>query len=465
LVRIGILWVRGAIPLYEGFGSLPTHLARSARDIESLDALIIPPGNIVESLGAAPELRRAVERFIEGGGIVLGICSGLQLLSKRVDTGLRIVEGLGVLDLEFSRLIALDWARVRVVGSSWVTKYVVGRELLGVHIHTYGPSRWGESPILVSSLPKHNYFAGPISIASGFARDNVVGWMPHLLLDLYEELRDAVLEELGVSNPGKVFELNRELRKKILHYLGVEPRSDRAEGCRKLLTVVSGESGEGKTFITTGIVAYLARRGFRVCVAKLGGDIRDLHPAMYVAGIGLEPWMGIAIRGRRLVFGWCGWREAIREALKRCDILVVEGVMGLLTSSSSICGCSEPCSTLEFVRCSRSPTVLVVSCSRGGIEDAVERARLYIEHLREAGSRILAVVLNEFYGDDRDRELAGKRLEHVPRVLFVPPMRMGAARVPEIDLDIHEFAENALRAAEEHLDVESLLQLAPCYSA
>ena len=135
MVKIGILNVRGGMPYYE---ELPFNVHVDGPGIiRELDALIIPPGTLVESgvLERYGWLRNEVWEFAERGGVVVGICSGLQLLSKRVNLNVRglpgYVEGLGILSISFEPLIVTGPVRVRVTNESWITRGLVNAELSG----------------------------------------------------------------------------------------------------------------------------------------------------------------------------------------------------------------------------------------------------------------------------------------------------------------------------------------------
>ena len=76
-----------------------------------------------------------------------------------------------------------------------------------------------------------------------------------------------------------------------------------------------------------GIAGALKRRGFKVGVIKVGGDIRDTVPALYLIKEPIKPYSSIKI-------GESGWKplgEAIREASKNYDFLLVEGAMSAFT--------------------------------------------------------------------------------------------------------------------------------------
>ena len=82
MAKIGILNVRGAMPHYE---QLPFNVyVDKPGIIKDLDALILPPGTLVESqaLTRYDWIKREVWEFAENGGVVIGVCSGAQLPSR-----------------------------------------------------------------------------------------------------------------------------------------------------------------------------------------------------------------------------------------------------------------------------------------------------------------------------------------------------------------------------------------------
>jgi cobyric acid synthase len=124
--RVGLVYVQGALPCFETFGNLPTDLIREDGLIEGqpasdvLDMIIIPGGSLVESQSIRGHLEREILRMAEKGKLVLGICSGFQILSKGTDIG-RLSptpirrEGLGLLDVEFNPLICTDQVKATIV--------------------------------------------------------------------------------------------------------------------------------------------------------------------------------------------------------------------------------------------------------------------------------------------------------------------------------------------------------------
>src|SRR5262245_37216676 len=90
----------------------------------------------------------------------------------------------------------------------------------------------------------------------------------------------------------------------------------------RALIVAAPRSGSGKTTMTLGLLAALKRRGVPVRAAKAGPDYIDpaFHAAAIgIAGINLDSWaMSPALID-----------TLMREAAQSCELLIIEGAMGL----------------------------------------------------------------------------------------------------------------------------------------
>ena len=64
--------------------------------------------------------------------------------------------------------------------------------------------------------------------------------------------------------------------------------------------MASTGSDSGKTFITTGIVGILKKQGYKVGVLKVGPDIRDIVPSLYLNKEKMEKFSSIKIGGSRM---------------------------------------------------------------------------------------------------------------------------------------------------------------------
>ena len=88
------------------------------------------------------------------------------------------------------------------------------------------------------------------------------------------------------------------------------------------LIIAAPRSGAGKTTVTLGLLAALKRRGIAVRAAKAGPDYID--PAFHAAatgarGFNLDTWAMPAP-----LLDWL-----LAETARQCELLVIEGVMGL----------------------------------------------------------------------------------------------------------------------------------------
>ena len=118
------------------------------------------------------------------------------------------------------------------------------------------------------------------------------------------------------------------------------------------IVVAGTHSGVGKTTVATGLMAAFAARGSRVGAAKVGPDFID--PGYHAVAAG---------RPSRNLDIWMSGADAIPPLAARagdgCDILVVEGVMGLFDGA----GDGTPSSTADVADLLGAPVLLVVDAS------------------------------------------------------------------------------------------------------
>lgn len=226
--------------------------------------------------------------------------------------------------------------------------------------------------------------------------------------------------------------------------------------------VAGTHSGVGKTTVATGLMAAFVRAGRSVAPAKVGPDFID--PGYHRLATGRP--------GQNLDTFLCG-PEAVRGLAARaaagCDVLVVEGVMGLFDGV----GATEVASTAEVARLLEAPVVLVVDgAAMAGSVAALVRG--YDDGLRRhGGTGVAAVVLNRVGSDNHEsilREaLAGDdrpggppvfgvlrrddRLRWRDRHLGLVPV---VERPAEVAASLDRLAEVATRA----LDLAALERLA-----
>ena len=479
--RIGLVYLPGALPCFEDFGNLPTDLVCSDGLVdgkpasEVLDMLIIPGGSLVESQSVNDTVTREIIKMAQGGKFVLGICSGFQVLAKETDVGrLSTIpitrEGLGLLDAEFKPLICTDRVTATVVDKSFITQEV-GKEVSGFHCHTYGKILLHKDakPIIITHAKRVNYKKDPQDLISGVAnkQGNVVGIFIHGLLDQNPTILQSITKSLNINQVelNQIRQANAKLLEQIKGEIGVatnirqQPTVKQKEP--RLLMVTATGSGSGKTFIVAGIAGALKKRGIKVGVIKVGGDIRDAVPALYLIKEPMKPYSSIKIGES----GWKPLREAVEEASQNHDFLLVEGAMsaftGLLNDKFE-----RPMSTAEVAAALSASTVLVVGCDKEGIEGALINTLNYVNVLKSLGVNTTGVILNKLrvsYITDEIRQTMKKAFQHAGIELLgmVPRLDLeGRGMIPEIEIRYEDFGAQAIDSAERYIDLDLLVKVA-----
>lgn len=156
--------------------------------------------------------------------------------------------------------------------------------------------------------------------------------------------------------------------------------------------VIAGTgSGVGKTTVATGIMAALARCGLRVGGAKVGPDFID--PGYHAAAIG---------RPSRNLDLWMSGADVVASIAARaaagCDVLVIEGVMGLFDGAAD----TTASSTADVAALLDAPVVLVVDAAAMGqsVAALVQGFATF-----EARVRIAGVVLNRVGSESHEAML------------------------------------------------------------
>lgn len=481
--RIGLAYLPGSLPCFEGFGGLPTDIVKGDGVVDGspasdvLDMMIIPGGSLVESQSACGGILGEISKMAELGKPVLGVCSGFQILAKETDVGrlssIPITRGgIGLLDAKFKPLICTDRVKATVTGKSFITEGVSG-ELSGFHCHTYGRVELGDDArrVLVSHVHRVNYRKDPQDLVSGVANEggNVVGVLVHALLDRNPAIVDSIARSLRMGEDGLegVRRANSSLMRRIRREIGVStdvyapetPAASRGRAAMVLVTAIA--SGSGKTVVVAGLAGALKKRGLRVGVMKVGGDIRDAVPALYLIK---EPVMDFT----SLRIGESGWSPpaaAVVEGGKTYDFLIIEGAMSVLTGVFNDC-VQRPSSTAEVAAALGAPTVLVVGCDKEGIEGALLNALAYAKALKAAGLRVEGVIMNKV----SPTYLAGGVRYEVERSLMNSGVRLlgmipranleGRGAIPEVEIRYEEFCAKALELVEQSIDLDSLVGIA-----
>ena len=376
--RIGLVYLPGALPCFEEFGNLPTDLVRKDALIkgkpasEILDMIIIPGGSLVESQSINETIVREIRKMADTGKFVLGICSGFQILAKETDIGRLsstpiMREGLGLLDAEFKPLICTDRVKATIVGKSFLTNQI-GGEVSGFHCHTYGEIVLGKEakPILVSHVQRVNYRNNPQDLVSGIANKegNVVGVSVHALLEQNPLIIEGLAKSLDINAQElqEIRAVNSKLLRDIKSEVGISTnlrsQGDRIQKAKAsgILLITATGSGSGKTFVVTGVAGALKKRGVNLGLMKIGGDIRDSVPALYLIKEPIKSYSSIRV-GKS---GWKPFSEAVEEAEQNYDLILIEGAMSAFTGFLND-NVQRPSSTAEVAVGLGAPTIVAVS--------------------------------------------------------------------------------------------------------
>jgi len=218
----------------------------------------------------------------------------------------------------------------------------------------------------------------------------------------------------------------------------------------KAWVVAGTASGVGKTTLALAIIAGLRSRGLTVQPFKCGPDFIDG-----------EHLARVAKRAARNLDTWMLDAEANREIFCRassgCDVVIVEGMMGLF---DGVTGGSDEGSTAEIAKLLDLPVVLVLDAgnSARSIAAVVRGFETFDPRLRFAG-----IVLNRVAGEAHFRMLdSAIRQASVVPVLGWLPMEADLA-IAERHLGLHTAAEgtganlSTLTRLGNRLDLDPLL--------
>lgn len=408
---------------------------------------------------------------------VLGVCSGFQVISKATDVGRLsstpiIHEGLGLLDAEFKPLVCTDRVSATIVGKSFMTD-AIGENVTGFHCHTYGEiiPKDSSRPILVSHVKRVNYRSSLQDLVSGFTNKegNVVGILTHALLDENPVIIQSIVKSLDISDKGldEIREVNSGLTEKIHGEIGIstqvqsKSQSLKREMAPVLLFTTATGSGSGKTFIVSGIAGALKKRGIKVGLIKVGGDIRDIVPALYLVKEPMNRYSSIKVANS----GWVSSSESVEFASKIYDFLLIEGAMGPFTGFLNE-EVERPSSTAEIAAVLGVPTIVVVACDKTGIEGAVVAGLNYVNIMKVLGINVKGIVLNKvcssYLTSDVKQSITSafsnvgvKLLGILPRIQLE-----GRGAIPEIEIKYEDFGAKAIETVESNLDLDSLIEVA-----
>lgn len=476
-----MVYLPGALPCFENFGNLPTHIVQQDGLIgnksasEVLDMIIVPGGSLVESGTIKGKIEKEILKMADSGKFVLGICSGFQILSNGTDIGRLsttpiVRKGLGLIDAELTPLICTDQVKATITDTSYLTN-ALGKQVRGFHCHTYGNIVFHKNAkqILISHTKRVDYFKSKDQLVSGVSnqKGNVVGVFLHALLDYNPLIIEGICKSLKIDSEelSQIKTANAKLQQKMRSELGIatnihiDNKIIKGKMSRSLMITALG-SESGKTLIVTGLAGALKKKGVNVGVVKVGGDIRDAVPALYLIKEPMREYSSIII-------GKSGWKlpfDALKEASEDYEFVIVEGAMSAFTGLLNK-DIKKPSSTAEVAALLGLPTVIIASANKEGVEGALVSTLNYVKILKKLGIKTVGVILNKVhtsYLTDELKQLLKRSYENagVELLGIVPYINLeGRGAIPEVEIKYEEFCAKAVETAESTIDLQAILEL------
>ena len=477
MTKIGLAYIKGSVPGFEEFGKLPTDIVKENglvngnKASDELDALIIPGGTLIESNDINMDLNKEILKMAKMGKPIIGICAGFQLLSNQIDIGRKsevpiVKDGLGLIDVEFSPLITSDRVKAKVFDNSFLTKNQ-NEDVDGFHTHTYGKVTGDAKPLFYSKVQRMNYGdtneAGEYNIFSGACNDdgNVIGTMIHNILDENPILVENLLNQIDATNVEEIYNENKKVKKYIQSEVGISSNikipQKKINSRPKFLMIGSNGSDSGKTFILTGLAGALRKRGYKVALLKVGPDVRDIIPGLYLTKDYMNEFSSIKIGP----LGWCDIESTIAKLNSSdYDIVLIEGVMSVFTG---LLNEKVPFSAAEIAMSSNIPMLLISGVNKGGIESAAVDLAAHANMLNRFGIDVKGILLNKVYNENIFDNVVPyiRNNTKVDEILSVGKLKLETRGfTPEIEIRYDLSTKAALDLVEESIDIEKIADMA-----
>ncbi|NSW91482.1 MAG: cobyrinate a,c-diamide synthase [Firmicutes bacterium] len=225
---------------------------------------------------------------------------------------------------------------------------------------------------------------------------------------------------------------------------------------RPRIIIAGTNSGCGKTTVSAGLMAALIKKGIRVQPFKVGPDYLDPILHTFVTGRysrNLDSWL---LDEKTLMYLFC-------KNSTRCDISVIEGVMGFYDGFDG--SCIEG-STAHVSRILKSPVILVVN-ARGMSLSVAAMVKGFMDF--KGGADVRGVILNKIsshalflYLKDIIEENTGVRvLGYIPQSedYVLPERHLGLVPGGEVP-DLKDKIERLTEVVSKTIDLELLMRIA-----
>lgn len=217
--------------------------------------------------------------------------------------------------------------------------------------------------------------------------------------------------------------------------------------CRAVIVSAPG-SNQGKTTIVAALAYDLTRIGLKVSVFKVGPDFIDPGIHEYASGrpvYNLDLWMMGEDEVRRL----------LHEAALDCDVILIEGVMGLFDSSPS---------TADLAKLTGIPVLMVIDASSMA-QTFAALAEGLVRH--DPDVRIEGVVANMVGSSRHEELLAGSLSPDIPYLGSVrrAPRGMGSRHLGLIQSFEIETLDQILDETLAGLNVREAMANKVCFAA
>ena len=270
-----------------------------------------------------------------------------------------------------------------------------------------------------------------------------------------------LLNQIDADDIEDIYNRNKKVKEHIQSEIGIgtgiKIPQRKANEKPKFLMIGSNGSDSGKTFILTGLAGALRKRGYKVALQKVGPDVRDIIPGLYLTKDYMNDFSSIKI-------GHLGWSDIESTVAKLnssdYDIVLIEGVMSVFTG---LLNEKVPFSAAEIAMSSNIPMLLISGVNKGGIESAAVDLVAHANMLSKFNVDVKGILLNKVYNESIFENVVPyiKNNSNVDEVLSVGKLKLETRGfTPEIEIRYDLFTKAALDLVEESLDIDKIAKMA-----